>query len=110
MGRMNLAGNWEGESSRLTVRVSRPERSALVDLCEMWGLEPSAAIRRAILATAASVDRERREELLAQTTDMALGDLRRLATRLAIADRSRMAKAALLRAIHAELQRPRHYH
>ena len=65
MSRPNLAGDFWGESQRLTVRVSSRELRALDELTDAWGADRSEAIRRALREAAAGVRRQRRQALLA---------------------------------------------
>ena len=103
MPRMNIAGNWSGESFRLTVRLSPPELWALNELCVAWRIDRSEALRRALREAAASALRQRREALLAEVPTLSVVDLRGLAARLSIAGRSRMSKALLRAAVVAAL-------
>ena len=106
MPRHNLAGSYYwGESQRLTVRLSRRDLAGLDRLVELWGLDRSAAIRRALQQAAAEADRQRREALLSALPVMNVTELRSVAMRLRIKGRSRMKGEELRRAVRCIVQR-----
>ena len=104
MPRTNIAGDWCGESFRLTVRLSPLELKALDDLCSAWTTERSDAVRRALRHAAAFTKRQHADELLAAIPVMSVAELRRLATRLSVPGRSRMSKSQLRAAISAAVR------
>ena len=105
MPRRNLAGNFWGESQRLTVRVSSRELRALDDLADAWGIDRSEAIRRAIREAATGVRRQRRQALLAALPTITVAQLRRVAGELDVPGRSRMTSPELRNAVRARLER-----
>lgn len=106
MPRHNLAGNYYwGESQRLTVRLSQRDLAGLDQLVELWGLDRSAAIRRALQQAVVEVDRQRREALLSALPAMNVTELRSLAKRLRIKGRARMKGQELRRAVRCIVQR-----
>jgi len=105
MSRPNLAGDFWGESQRLTVRVSSRELRALDELTDAWGADRSEAIRRALREAAAGVRRQRRQALLAALPTSTVAQLRRLARDLHIPGRSRMTSLELRNAIRTSLER-----
>lgn len=107
MPRKNLAGDWSGESQRLTVRLSVRERVALRELCAAWAAEPSEVLRRALRESAAAEDLREREAMLEQVPVLGVAGLRTLATELAITGRGRMIRSELRAAIVARLERGR---
>ena len=106
MSRHNLAGKYYwGESQRLTVRLTHRDLAGLDQLVEQWGIDRSAAIRRALQQAAAEVDQQRREALLSALPAMNVSELRRLAKRLRIKGRARMKGEELRRAVRCIVQR-----
>ena len=105
MPRTNIAGDWSGESFRLTARLSPVELMALDDLCVAWSTDRSQALRRALRETAAAVARQRCDALLADVPTLSVAELRALAATLSIASRSRMPKSLLRAAVVAALYR-----
>lgn len=101
MPRRSLDGSYWGESQRLTVRLTRRDLRLLDDLATAWTTDRSDVIRRALRDAADTARRKLRQERLDALPTMPVAELRRLASQLRIAGRSRMNSAAL----RAELRR-----
>ena len=104
MARRNLAGNYWGESQRLTIRLSPADMRTLDELAEAWQSDRSEVLRRALREVAVSTRKRRRDELLSALPFLTLGELRALARDHQIRGRSKMTKPRLQAALLACLQ------
>jgi metal-responsive CopG/Arc/MetJ family transcriptional regulator len=101
----NLAGNWMGESHRVTLRLTDADIRLLDRLAETWQSDRSEVLRRALREAGVHEHRRHRDALLAELLTMTVPELRALACQHWIRGRSKMTKAQLQEVLRTRLQR-----
>ena len=99
MSRKNLAGNWMGESRRVTLRLTNADIRLLNHLAETWQSDRSEVLRCALREADVHEHRRSRDALIAELPTMTGPRLRALVGRHWIRGRSKMTKAHLLQAL-----------
>jgi len=103
MSRKNLAGNWMGESQRVTIRLTRADISLLDQLADSWQRDRSQVLRRLLREAGVRERSRRRDALLDALPSMTVSQLRALARERRIPGRSKMTRDRLLEQLRADL-------